>query len=123
MGKPTGFLEFPRELPLVRHPAERIHDWHEFHEHADEKKLRTQGARCMDWGVLFSPPRSPRAGRPAGAPTTTLIPGWNDLFYGGLWRGALARLHKTNNSPEFTGRVCPAPCEGSCVLGINEPPV
>jgi glutamate synthase (NADPH/NADH) small chain len=123
MGKPTGFLEFPRELPLVRHPAERIHDWAEFHEHADEKKLRTQGARCMDCGVPFCHTGSLLEGMAAGCPINNLIPEWNDLVYRGLWREALERLHKTNNFPEFTGRVCPAPCEGSCVLGINEPPV
>jgi glutamate synthase (NADPH/NADH) small chain len=123
MGKPTGFLEFPRELPLVRHPAERIHDWSEFHEHADEKKLRTQGARCMDCGVPFCHTGSLLEGMAAGCPINNLIPEWNDLVYRGLWREALERLHKTNNFPEFTGRVCPAPCEGSCVLGINEPPV
>jgi len=123
MGKPTGFLEFPRELPMARHPAERIHDWSEFHEHADEKKLRNQGARCMDCGVPFCHTGSLLAGMAAGCPINNLIPEWNDLVYRGLWREALDRLHKTNNFPEFTGRVCPAPCEGSCVLGINEPPV
>ena len=123
MGKPTGFLEYPRELPLVRHPAERIHDWTEFHEHTDEKKLRTQGARCMDCGVPFCHTGALIEGMAAGCPINNLIPEWNDLVYRGLWREALDRLHKTNNFPEFTGRVCPAPCEGSCVLGINEPPV
>ncbi len=123
MGKPTGFLEYPRELPLVRHPAERIHDWAEFHEHADEKQLRTQGARCMDCGVPFCHTGTLIDGMAAGCPINNLIPEWNDLVYRGLWREALERLHKTNNFPEFTGRVCPAPCEGSCVLGINEPPV
>jgi glutamate synthase (NADPH/NADH) small chain len=123
MGKPTGFLEYPRELPLVRHPAERIHNWSEFHEHADEKKLRTQGARCMDCGVPFCHTGAVIEGMAAGCPINNLIPEWNDLVYRGLWREALERLHKTNNFPEFTGRVCPAPCEGSCVLGINEPPV
>ncbi len=123
MGKPTGFLEYPRELPLVRHPAERVHDWTEFHEHADEKKLRTQGARCMDCGVPFCHTGALIEGMAAGCPINNLIPEWNDLVYRGLWREALERLHKTNNFPEFTGRVCPAPCEGSCVLGINEPPV
>jgi glutamate synthase (NADPH/NADH) small chain len=123
MGKPTGFLEYPRELPLVRQPAERIHTWSEFHEHADEKQLRTQGARCMDCGVPFCHTGTLIEGMAAGCPINNLIPEWNDLVYRGLWREALDRLHKTNNFPEFTGRVCPAPCEGSCVLGINEPPV
>src|SRR6516164_3686797 len=123
MGKPTGFLEYPRELPLVRQPAERILDWSEFHEHADEKQLRNQGARCMDCGVPFCHTGALIEGMAAGCPINNLIPEWNDLVYRGLWREALERLHKTNNFPEFTGRVCPAPCEGSCVLGINEPPV
>jgi glutamate synthase (NADPH/NADH) small chain len=123
MGKPTGFLEYPRELPLVRQPAERIQNWSEFHEHADEKQLRTQGARCMDCGVPFCHTGTLIEGMAAGCPINNLIPEWNDLVYRGLWREALDRLHKTNNFPEFTGRVCPAPCEGSCVLGINEPPV
>jgi glutamate synthase (NADPH/NADH) small chain len=123
MGKPTGFLEYPRELPLVRQPAERIRNWSEFHEHADEKQLRTQGARCMDCGVPFCHTGALIEGMAAGCPINNLIPEWNDLVYRGLWREALDRLHKTNNFPEFTGRVCPAPCEGSCVLGINEPPV
>jgi glutamate synthase (NADPH/NADH) small chain len=123
MGKPTGFLEFPRELPLVRPPVERIHDWTEFHQHTDEKTLRTQGARCMDCGVPFCHTGALIEGMAAGCPINNLIPEWNDLVYRGLWREALERLHKTNNFPEFTGRVCPAPCEGSCVLGINEPPV
>jgi glutamate synthase (NADPH/NADH) small chain len=123
MGKPTGFLEYPRELPQVQPPTERIHNWLEFHEHADEKKLRNQGARCMDCGVPFCHTGSLIEGMAAGCPINNLIPEWNDLVYRGLWREAIERLHKTNNFPEFTGRVCPAPCEGSCVLGINEPPV
>jgi glutamate synthase (NADPH/NADH) small chain len=123
MGKPTGFMEYPRELPLAQPPAERIHNWSEFHEHADEQKLRTQGARCMDCGVPFCHTGSLIEGMAAGCPINNLIPEWNDLVYRGLWREAIERLHKTNNFPEFTGRVCPAPCEGSCVLGINEPPV
>src|SRR5579871_765515 len=123
MGKPTGFLEYPRELPLARQPAERISGWSEFHEHADEKQLRNQGARCMDCGVPFCHTGSLIEGMAAGCPINNLIPEWNDLVYRGLWREALDRLHRTNNFPEFTGRVCPAPCEGSCVLGINAPPV
>ncbi|TMQ32842.1 MAG: glutamate synthase subunit beta, partial [Planctomycetota bacterium] len=123
MGKPTGFLEFPRELPLVRAPRERIRDWLEFHEHAEDQKLQTQGARCMDCGVPFCHTGSLLEGMASGCPINNLIPEWNDLVYRGLWREAIDRLHKTNNFPEFTGRVCPAPCEGSCVLGINEPPV
>ncbi|HEV3237237.1 MAG TPA: glutamate synthase subunit beta [Gemmataceae bacterium] len=123
MGKPTGFLEYPRELPLVQPPANRVHNWLEFHEHSDEAMLRKQGARCMDCGIPFCHTGSLIEGMASGCPINNLIPEWNDLVYRGLWREALERLHKTNNFPEFTGRVCPAPCEGSCVLGISEPPV
>jgi glutamate synthase (NADPH) small chain len=123
MGKPTGFLEYPRELPQARAPGQRIADWHEFHEHAGEEMLRQQGARCMDCGVPFCHTGTLLDGMASGCPINNLIPEWNDLVYRGLWREALERLHKTNNFPEFTGRVCPAPCEGSCVLGINEPAV
>lgn len=123
MGKPTGFMEFPRELPLADSPIERSHRWEEFHGHGDETLLRQQGARCMDCGVPFCHTGAVIEGMAAGCPINNLIPEWNDLVYRGLWREALERLHKTNNFPEFTGRVCPAPCEGSCVLGINEPPV
>ena len=123
MGKPTGFLEFPRELPLADSPIERSHRWEEFHGHSEESLLRQQGARCMDCGVPFCHTGAVIEGMAAGCPINNLIPEWNDLVYRGLWREALDRLHKTNNFPEFTGRVCPAPCEGSCVLGINEPAV
>ena len=123
MGKPTGFLEYVRELPLDRSAQNRIRDWNEFHEHMDDKKLREQGARCMDCGIPFCHSGTLISGMASGCPINNLIPEWNDLVYRGLWREALDRLHKTNNFPEFTGRVCPAPCEGSCVLGINAPPV
>src|SRR3954467_1922128 len=123
MGKPTGFLEFPRELPLARHPVERVHDWHEFHHHSSDEHLQKQGARCMDCGVPFCHTGTLLEGMASGCPINNLIPEWNDLVYKGLWKDALERLHKTNNFPEFTGRVCPAPCEGSCVLGISEPAV
>ncbi|MGA2543981.1 MAG: glutamate synthase subunit beta [Verrucomicrobiota bacterium] len=123
MGKPTGFLEYLRELPLDRSALERIRDWHEFHLHLDESKLREQGARCMDCGVPFCHTGTLLNGMASGCPINNLIPEWNDLVYRGLWREALGRLHKTNNFPDFTGRVCPAPCEGSCVLGITSPPV
>ena len=123
MGKPTGFKEIPRELPADRSAEERIKDWDEFHLHLSDKKLQEQGARCMDCGIPFCHDGSLLAGMASGCPINNLIPEWNDLVYRGLWREALERLHKTNNFPEFTGRVCPAPCEGSCVLGINEPPV
>ncbi len=123
MGKPTGFMEYSRELPLARDPAARVHDWNEFHEHSDDTMLKKQGARCMDCGVPFCHTGVLIEGMAAGCPINNLIPEWNDLVYRGLWQEALERLHKTNNFPEFTGRVCPAPCEGSCVLGINDPPV
>ncbi len=123
MGKPTGFFEFERELPADRDPVARIGDWKEIHNHHSEEKLRTQGARCMDCGVPFCHTGKLIGGMASGCPVNNLIPEWNDLVYRGLWREALERLHKTNNFPEFTGRVCPAPCEGSCVLGINKPPV
>jgi glutamate synthase (NADPH) small chain len=123
MGKPTGFFEFERELPADRDPVTRIGDWKEIHNHHSEEKLRTQGARCMDCGVPFCHTGKLIGGMASGCPVNNLVPEWNDLVYRGLWREALERLHKTNNFPEFTGRVCPAPCEGSCVLGINRPPV
>lgn len=123
MGKPTGFIEYLRELPQDRAAIERIQDWNEFHHHLDEAKLRQQGARCMDCGVPFCHTGTLLSGMASGCPIHNLIPEWNDLIYRGLWKEALERLHKTNNFPDFTGRVCPAPCEGSCVLGINAPPV
>ncbi len=123
MGKPTGFIEYLRELPVDRTPRERLRDWNEFHHHMDEKRLRQQGSRCMDCGVPFCQTGKMISGAAAGCPINNLIPEWNDLVYRGLWQEALVRLHQTNNFPEFTGRVCPAPCEGSCVLGINSPPV
>ncbi len=123
MGKPTGFLEFQRELPKDRAPLERIADWEEFHLHQPEADLKKQGARCMDCGTPFCHTGQLVSGMASGCPIHNLIPEWNDLIYRGLWREALTRLHKTNNFPEFTGRVCPAPCEGSCVLGMNNPAV
>lgn len=123
MGKPTGFMDFPRELPHDRTPLQRIGDWREFHEHADDTMLQKQGARCMDCGVPFCHTGTLLEGMASGCPINNLIPEWNDLVYRGLWHEALERLHKTNNFPEFTGRVCPAPCEGSCVLGMSDPPV
>ncbi len=123
MGKPTGFLEFQRELPADRTAGSRVADWKEFHEHLPEADLKKQGARCMDCGIPFCHTGQLVSGMASGCPIHNLIPEWNDLVYRGLWKEALERLHKTNNFPEFTGRVCPAPCEGSCVLGINNPPV
>ena len=125
MAKPTGFMEYRRELPNDRSPRERIEDWQEFHLHMSDLKLQEQGARCMDCGVPFCHLGDvvSAGDKGSGCPINNLIPEWNDLVYRGLWREALERLHKTNNFPEFTGRVCPAPCEGACVLGINNPPV
>ncbi|KAB0667460.1 glutamate synthase subunit beta [Oryzomonas japonica] len=123
MGKTTGFLEYQREVPADREPLERIKGWNEFHLHMDDESLRTQGARCMDCGIPFCHTGKLISGMASGCPVNNLIPEWNDLVYRNLWRQALDRLHKTNNFPEFTGRVCPAPCEGSCTLGIIDPPV
>ena len=114
MGKPTGFFEYLRELPLDRPALERLRDWDEFHRHMDEAGLRRQAARCMDCGTPFCHTGLVLSGMASGCPINNLIPEWNDLIYRGLWREALDRLHKTNNFPEFTGRVCPAPCEGAC---------
>ncbi|MEM8678090.1 MAG: glutamate synthase subunit beta [Planctomycetota bacterium] len=116
MGKPTGFKEFEREAVPYRNPQERIHDFDEIYTLPIVDHLQTQGARCMDCGVPFCQSNH-------GCPIDNLIPEWNDLVYEGRWRDALHRLHKTNNFPEFTGRTCPAPCEGACVLGITDPPV
>lgn len=116
MGKPTGFKEYQRETVPYRDPMLRLGDFYEIYTDPQEKHLRTQGARCMDCGVPFCQSDT-------GCPVDNLIPEWNDLVYNGRWQDALERLHKTNNFPEFTGRVCPAPCEGSCVLGLTEPQV
>ncbi|MCY4296987.1 MAG: FAD-dependent oxidoreductase, partial [Gammaproteobacteria bacterium] len=116
MGKPTGFKEYARETEPYRDAKARLVDFREIYTGHQEPLLATQGARCMDCGVPFCQ-------SDAGCPVYNLIPEWNDLVYKGRWKEALDRLHKTNNFPEFTGRVCPAPCEGACVLGINEPPV
>ncbi len=116
MGKPTGFKEFDREVEPYRNAAERLVDFKEIYTDHNEEHLQTQGSRCMDCGVPFC-----QSGN--GCPIHNLIPEWNDLVYKGRWREALDRLHKTNNFPEFTGRVCPAPCEGACVLGITNPAV
>lgn len=123
MGKPTGFIEFLREAASEIAPNDRVHNWDEFHLPMPEEKLRNQGARCMDCGTPFCHTGTLISGMASGCPINNLIPEWNDLIYRGLWKEALDRLHKTNNFPEFTGRVCPAPCEGSCVLGIHNPPV
>jgi glutamate synthase (NADPH) small chain len=114
MGKPTGFKEYPREVPKERPVAQRVGDYKEIYEEFPIENLRRQAARCMDCGVPFCH---------TGCPLGNIIPDWNDLVYRERWREAIDRLHATNNFPEFTGRLCPAPCEEACVLGINEPPV
>jgi glutamate synthase (NADPH/NADH) small chain len=123
MGKPTGFIEYLREVASETSPIDRIRNWDEFHLPMPADNLRIQGARCMDCGTPFCHTGTLISGMASGCPINNLIPEWNDLVYRGLWKEALDRLHKTNNFPEFTGRVCPAPCEGSCVLGIHNPPV
>jgi glutamate synthase (NADPH) small chain len=114
MGKITGFMEIKRETPSRRPVKERLHDWREYDLKMPEDKLRAQGARCMDCGIPFCH---------KGCPLGNIIPDWNDLIYRGRWKDAIDRLHSTNNFPEFTGRVCPAPCEEACVLNINNDPV
>jgi glutamate synthase (NADPH) small chain len=116
MGKPTGFKEYSRQKVAWRLPVVRLDDYQEIYTDPPADQLEQQAARCMDCGVPFCQSTS-------GCPIDNLIPEWNDLVYTGRWREALDRLHKTNNFPEFTGRVCPAPCEGACVLGITDPPV
>jgi glutamate synthase (NADPH) small chain len=114
MGDTTGFMKYTRELPSRRPVAERVHDWHEVYVDFPTTKTRTQAARCMDCGIPFCH---------TGCPLGNLIPEWNDLVYRDHWQAAIERLHATNNFPEFTGRLCPAPCEAACVLGISEPAV
>ncbi|MFT7472173.1 MAG: glutamate synthase (NADPH/NADH) small chain [Kiritimatiellia bacterium] len=116
MGKPTGFKEFTRQTEPYRNAMDRLLDYDEIYTSHNDELLNSQGARCMDCGVPFCQSEE-------GCPVYNLIPEWNDLIYKGRWKEALDRLHKTNNFPEFTGRVCPAPCEGACVLGVNEPAV
>jgi glutamate synthase (NADPH/NADH) small chain len=123
MGKPTGFIEHRREVATEAAPLVRIGHWKEFATPLTEDKLQTQGSRCMDCGIPFCHTGALISGMAAGCPVNNLIPEWNDLVYRGQWREALDRLHKTNNFPEFTGRVCPAPCEGSCTVGLKDTPV
>src|SRR5699024_10161706 len=123
MGKPSGFMEFQRKEAPSRKPEERVKDWEQLHEHLTEQELEEQGARCMDCGIPFCQTAEEKDGKSMGCPVHNLIPEWNHLVYNGKWKEALQRLHKTNNFPEFTGRACPAPCEGSCVLGLIESPV
>jgi glutamate synthase (NADPH) small chain len=114
MGKPTGFKEYRRETPTRRAVTERIEDYFEVYQPFPEDKVRTQAARCMDCGIPFCH---------TGCPVNNIIPDWNDLAFRNDWKEAIRVLHSTNNFPEFTGRICPGPCEAACVLGINEPPV
>jgi glutamate synthase (NADPH/NADH) small chain len=114
MGKVTGFKEYAREVPTRRPVEERVNDYFEVYQPFPEEKVRTQAARCMDCGIPFCH---------TGCPVNNIIPDWNDLAYRDEWKEAIRVLHSTNNFPEFTGRICPAPCEAACVLGINEPPV
>ncbi|WP_101757000.1 glutamate synthase subunit beta [Oceanicoccus sp. KOV_DT_Chl] len=124
MGNPTGFMKVARALPEDRDPAKRLIDWQEVHEHMETPAIEKQASRCMDCGVPFCQSAvSKYAPAVAGCPVNNLIPEWNHLIYKGRWKDAVDLLHKTNNFPEFTGRVCPAPCEGACVLGINADPV
>ncbi|HET8759736.1 MAG TPA: glutamate synthase, partial [Nitrospiria bacterium] len=111
-----GFLKVKREGPKRRPVEERVHDWKEFYQPISEDTLRNQGSRCMDCGVPFCQGNT-------GCPVENLIPEWNDLVHRGRWRDALKALHNTNNFPEFTGRLCPAPCESACVLGVIDDPV
>jgi glutamate synthase (NADPH) small chain len=123
MGKPTGFMEYSREKVGERNPLTRLNDWKEYTVPFSDEKLRTQGARCMDCSIPFCHTGMEIQGATSGCPIHNLIPEWNDLVYRGRWKEALDRLLKTNNFPEFTGRVCPAPCEGSCTLAISDPAV
>jgi glutamate synthase (NADPH) small chain len=123
MSKPTGFIDYEQELPSDLLPGERILHWKEFHRPFPEEKLQNQAARCMECGIPFCHTGKLLNGMTSGCPINNLIPEWNDLVYRGLWQQALERLLRTNNFPEFTGRVCPAPCEGSCTVGLNNLPV
>ena len=114
MGKPTGFIEYQRETPQRRDVDERTKDWNEIYLNFPAQKVQTQASRCMDCGLPFCH---------NGCPVNNVIPHWNDLVYKGRWKEAITILHSTNNFPEFTGRICPAPCETACVLGIIDPPV
>ncbi len=116
MADPKGFMKYAREGPKRRPVELRLMDWKEFYEPISEDKLKAQGARCMDCGVPFCQSHN-------GCPVVNLIPEWNDMVHRGRWEDALKALHTTNNFPEFTGRLCPAPCESACVLAINEDPV
>lgn len=123
MGKPTGFMDYSRQAQTERSPSERTNDWADYTQPMSEVEIQKQGARCMDCGVPTCHTGKEINGITSGCPVYHLIPEWNDLVYHGQWKEALKREHQMNNFPEFTGLACPAPCEGACVLGINEPPV
>ncbi|MGJ9458995.1 glutamate synthase subunit beta [Oceanobacillus sp. CF4.6] len=123
MGKATGFMDYQREETNKRDPLTRTNDWREYDTSFSDEALKRQGARCMDCGTPFCQMGEVINGATTGCPIYNLIPEWNDLVYKGRWKEALERLLKTNNFPEFTGRACPAPCEGSCILGISDPAV
>ena len=123
MGKITGFMEYDRQTVKERDPAERTHDWKDYTIPLSEQEVQKQGARCMDCGVPTCQTGMDLDNGTTGCPVNHLIPEGNDLVYRGQWKEALHREHLKNNFPEFTGVACPAPCEGACVLGINEPPV
>ena len=123
MSKITGFMTLAREAPGERPIEERLRDWRPIHLRLPEDRLQTQATRCMDCGIPFCHKAQVLNGATSGCPINNLIPEWNDLIYRGLWRQAYDRLRKTNNFPEFTGLVCPAPCEAACTLGISDPPV
>ena len=123
MGKPTGFLEYQRKALKEKAPGERIGGFGDFHTPLSEEERRMQGARCMDCGVPFCQSGIMLNGMVSGCPLHNLMPEWNDLMYGGNWQQAYNRLKKTNNFPEFTSRVCPAPCEAACTCGLNGDPV
>ena len=123
MGKPTGFMDYKREKTKEQPTLERVSNWKEYASRLSDESLQTQGARCMDCGTPFCHMGIEIRGTAAGCPINNVIPEWNDLVYKGQWKEALDRLHMTNNFPEFTGRVCPAPCEGSCTLAITDPAV
>ncbi|MBN1776437.1 MAG: glutamate synthase subunit beta, partial [Clostridiales bacterium] len=123
MAQSDGFMLFPRDLPRDRSPEERISDYSEFHRVFSDEKQRKQAARCMDCGIPFCHVGAIYDGAVSGCPINNLIPEWNELLYRGQWEDAYRRLMKTNNFPEFTGRVCPAPCEDACTVGIHDPMV
>lgn len=123
MGKPTGFMEYKREVSLEEEPKKRIEHFNEFHEHLPKEKQQLQGARCMECGVPFCQAGMMICGMASGCPLHNLVPEWNDLVYTGNWEQAYNRLKKTNNFPEFTSRVCPALCEAACTCGLNGDPV